>query len=135
MKNKTVSSILYLIYGFLLTVGPHTLFAVCEQGENMMRCGWTARTETAIGIFVIYLTILNFLIRKKESRFWINLSILGTILLAITIPSGVIGGCAMADMQCKVVAFPAIYILSGATLLFAVGNSLYLKGFFSQKGK
>lgn len=133
MKNKIVSSIIYLVYGVLLAAGPHTLFAVCEQGENMMRCGWTARVETAIGIFIIYLAVVNFLNTEKNSRFWLGLGFIGAILLAIAIPAVVVGGCKMADMQCRAVTFPVIYVLSGLVLVFSIGNSFYLKGILSGK--
>lgn len=127
MKNKIVSSVIYLVYGVLLAAGPHTLFAVCEQGENMMRCGWTARVETAIGIFVVYLAVLNFLSKEKNSHFWLGLSFIGASVLAIVIPAFVVGGCKMAGMQCRAVTFPVIYVLSGLVLVFSLGNILFKK--------
>lgn len=127
MKYRITSSILFVIYGVLLAVGPHTIFAVCEQGEKMMRCGWAAKVETGLGIFVIYLAVINILCKEKNARFWLGFSFIGAILLAILIPAVIIGGCGMAEMACRAVAYPVIYILSGLALLFSIGNTLYLK--------
>lgn len=73
MKNRVISSIIFLVYGALLAVGPHTIFSVCEQGEKIMRCGWTGKVETGIGIFVIYLAIIQYVCKEKKSQVLVGL--------------------------------------------------------------
>lgn len=127
MKNKLINGFFYIIMGILLAVGPYTLFHVCDTSEKVMKCWWSVRAETAIGGLLIFAGILILLLKSKEIRFAINLNTIGTGVVAILIPSKLIGGCAKETMLCRSLTFPSIYIISVAVIVFSIGNMIYLK--------
>lgn len=127
MKNKLINAFFYIIMGILLAVGPYTLFRVCDTSEKVMKCWWSVRAETAIGGLLVFAGILILLLKSKEIQYAINLNTIATGIVAILIPSKLIGGCAKEMMPCRSLTFPSIYIISVAIIIFSIGNIIYLK--------
>lgn len=127
MKNRIINTLFYILTGVLLAIGPYTLFRVCDTSEKIMKCWWSVRAETAIGILIIFAGILSWILKNKEARVALNLNNIATGIIAILIPSWLIGGCAKETMLCRSLTFPAVYIISTVIILFNIGNLIYLR--------
>lgn len=127
MKNRTINAFFNILMGLALAIGPYTLFRVCDTSEKVMKCWWSVRAETAIGVLLIFAGILIWVLKNKEALYALNLNNIATGIVAILIPSKLIGGCGKEMMACRSVTFPSIYIISGIVILFSIGNLIYLK--------
>lgn len=127
MNKRIVNAVFYIILGIALAIGPHTLFKVCDTSEKVMKCWWSVRAEIAIGSFLIFSGILILILKKAEFLLLANLYNIAIGVVAILIPSVLIGGCAKEVMPCRSLTFPSIYIIAAAVILSGIGNIVYLK--------
>ncbi len=126
MKNKLITAITYLFTAILLIVGPHTIFKVCEVMEKPMRCYYSERAELGIAIILLVTGILYFFTKTNRERLLITIATIPISIVAILIPSILIGGCAMKTMACQAESFPSIYVLSSLLIIFSVFNIFHL---------
>lgn len=128
MKNKFISTTVYLLYGLLIAVGPQTLFKVCTSEASMMKCYWTARAELGIGGLFVILALLSVFTGDRLSRIGLSLFGIAAGILAIAFPLFLIGGCGNLRMPCRTTAFPVIYLITGLLLIYLAINLYYLIG-------
>lgn len=126
MKNKLITAITYLFTAILLIVGPHTIFKVCEVGKKPMRCYWSTKAEIGIAIILIITVILYFFTKTVRERLLLTIVAITNGIVALLIPSVLIGGCGMKTMACQATTFPAIYVISALLIIFSVINIFYL---------
>jgi hypothetical protein len=126
MKNKFITSIFYLITAILLIVGPHTIFKVCEVMDKPMKCYYSIKAEVGIAIILIVLAILYFFSKTIREGLLVSIAVIPVGIVAILIPSILIGGCSMKTMECQAASFPAIYMISALLIFFSVFNIFYL---------
>ncbi|GCD10886.1 DUF4418 family protein [Clostridium tagluense] len=93
MKKRVIYGIYFIIIGVLLAIGPHTLFAVCHKGETVMKCWWSAQAEISIGIMLIVAGIATLSFKSQEIQLGICIMTSALGVMAILIPSVLIGGC------------------------------------------
>ncbi len=122
MKNKLITTITYLFIAILLIVGPHTIFKVCEVMEKPMRCYYSARAEIGIAVILLVIAILYFFTKTKRERVLVNIAVIPIGIVALLIPSILIGGCGMKTMACQAATFPAIYAISALMMIFSLFN-------------
>jgi hypothetical protein len=120
MKKRAIYGIYFIVIGIILAVGPHTFFAVCPKGEHFMKCWWSAQAEIPIAIMFIVAGITMLAFKSAETQ--VAISIMTTTLgvMAILIPSVLIGGCMKDTMPCQSITFPCIYVISGATIVVSI---------------
>ena len=58
MKKRICIALAIAILGILTAIAPHTFAKVCEVGEKVMKCHWTARAELFVGLAVAALFLL-----------------------------------------------------------------------------
>jgi len=126
MKNKLITIITYLAVAVLLIVGPETIFKVCEVGEKPMLCHWSTRAEIGVASVLIVVAILYFLTKTIREKVFITIVAIALGIVAILIPSTLIGGCSMKTMACQSITFPAIYVISALLIIISAINILYL---------
>ena len=126
MKNKIITTITYLVAAVLLIVGPKTIFKVCEVGEKPMLCHWSTRAEIGIASILIVTAILYFLTKTIREKIFIAIVAIVGGIVAILIPSILIGGCGMKTMACQSATFPAFYVISAVLIIFSIIDILYL---------
>ena len=82
-----------------------------------MTCHWSARSEIAMGIPLIFVGAMMSFMRNKSGL--MALSILGVVLgvLAITLPTNIIGTCGGPTMTCNTLMKPAITALGSLTIV------------------
>lgn len=119
-----VAAGLVMVLAVLVAAVP--MFTDCESAGRMltlangrevsMKCHWTGRAELALSVPLFAVGALMMFSRRKESRR--NLGIAGTTLgiVAILLPTNLIGVCMNPDMPCVSTMKPAL-ILMGALVI------------------
>jgi len=120
MKFTTYAGVLAIL-GVLLILAPWTFAPVCEvhgmyvqttTGKQLpMPCGYTARAEIGVGAMVIVAAGALFFSKSSESRKIVGVFGIALGVLAILIPTSLIGMCALADHTCRTMTQPTLLIL------------------------
>ena len=148
MKNRIVSSVLFIFIGALLILFPLYILPVCPlpdaqaipattvAGEGhihmhstpgkIMKCFWTARAEIGIGSLVIAIGALVLFSRSLFVRMGLSMALACTAVLAAAIPTILIGVCGNEMMRCNMGAKPALILLAIVLAIAAISNVLYL---------
>lgn len=129
MKNKNnIIGIAFLVLSVLLSAGAAWLFPTCGpmKDGSWMKCHWSGQTVIGIGAVLAVLSIAYFIVPQRLAKAGLSLAIVPVGLLAIAIPSGLIGVCSKAEMQCRAVFQPAVTIISIVIVLLAAANAIWL---------
>ena len=118
-KINVVLSVLGAVLGVLVALGPYSFASVCEVGEKVMKCHWTARIELFLGISITLLGLLKFVSPDAKYQFGLNAGILVNALGVILTPTLLIGVCGMKSMHCAAVTKPTL-IVFGILILITV---------------
>lgn len=118
-KQNIIFAAIVALLGVLVFLAPYSFAKVCELGEKVMKCHWTARIELFLGITITILGLLKAL--SSDAKYQLALNV-GTALNAagvILVPAKLIGVCGKTMMHCHSVTRPALIVL-GILILFAV---------------
>ncbi len=129
MRNRLVFGILTIIIGLLIAFGPQTIFPVCgvhEHSEEAMKCFWTARAELGAGVLISLLGLLAVLTDSARIRLGLTAAVLLNGILALLLPTVLIGVCGSTRMACRALSLPALSVLSGLLIAIAIINGVYL---------
>ncbi|WP_294964239.1 DUF4418 family protein [uncultured Gilliamella sp.] len=149
MKNRLISSLLFIIIGALLILVPLYIVPVCPPPEvasmptdmanhmmnhemahspsgTIMKCFWTARAEVGIGIVVLAIGLLMLFSRTVFVRMGLSMALACISFFTAAIPTILIGVCPGAMMLCNMGTKPALILLSASLLVVAIINTLYL---------
>lgn len=155
MKNRIVSSVLFMLFGALLILFPLYILPVCPLPDvqampattampadamhaapmdghmhntsgKIMKCFWTSRAEIGIGSLVIAIGLLVLVSRSLFVRIGLSMAIACTAVLAAAIPTILIGVCGNEMMRCNMGAKPALVLLSLVLAIVAIINVWYL---------
>ena len=148
MKNRVVTSVLFIFIGALLILFPLYILPVCPLPDaqaipattvagdghihmhstpgKIMKCFWTARAEIGIGSFVIAIGALVLFSRSLFVRMGLSMALACTAVLAAAIPTILIGVCGNEMMRCNMGAKPALILLAIVLAIAAISNVLYL---------
>jgi len=148
--KKRIIGIVFIALGLLLALGPQFLFKVCPVNGDMpammgdkpammgdkpammgdkpammggrqpMPCHWSAQAEIGVGAVIAALGIALIVFTCVKIRLGLVIGIFLSGINALLIPYALIGGCAMDNMPCRKIAFPAITVI-GILLLVASG--------------
>ena len=105
MKNKTIPAVILMIYGLLASVGPQTLFKVCENSTTPMKCTYAAAAEIGIGAVTLLLGILYLLTQTRHERLLLSIAGIGMAALTAAVPAFLIGGCKNPTMPCVMLSY------------------------------
>ncbi|OCG39539.1 hypothetical protein A9G28_09140 [Gilliamella sp. Fer1-1] len=153
MKNRIISSSIFIVIGVLIILFPLYILPVCPPPEavttpidtmsstsselahsghmhastgKIMKCFWTARAEIGIGCLVITIGTLLLISSTAFVRMGLNMALACISLLAIAIPTILIGVCSNEMMRCNMGAKPALVLLSSLLFIIAIINTYYL---------
>ncbi len=128
MKKVIISAVLVLL-GVLVAIAPYSFAKVCELGEKVMKCHWTARAELFTGLAIALLALLRLPAKSDGLLLGLNAGILVNSAGVILFPYALIGVCGMAKMHCHAVTRPVLLVLGILLLLTAaIDVLLLLKG-------
>ena len=119
MKKNVVFALIIFALGVLVALAPYSFAKVCEVGEKVMKCHWTARIEFFLGIAIAALALLKFVSSNAKFQLGLNAGIAVNALGVILAPTVLIGVCAMSKMHCHSVTRP-VWLVFGILLLVAV---------------
>jgi hypothetical protein len=121
-----------LALGVLIAVTGWYIFPVCEvEGKFVetkagkllpMPCGYTARAETGVGALVALAGVGMVALPSYGSRRAFGVMTAGLGVVAMALPTVLIGMCAAPDHICRVATAPTLLLLGGITVV----GGLYL---------
>jgi hypothetical protein len=118
MKKSIIIGAVVIALGFLIGLGPHFLFKVCEAGCCGNLCNISAFAETGVGLFIVALGVCLMVYTDPKTQLGMLIGIFLAGFVALAIPHVLIGGCGGMTMDCRRVAFPALTIESVILLVF-----------------
>jgi hypothetical protein len=120
MKKVIIFGSVVIVLGLLIALGPQYLFKVCAHGEGSFPlCHWSARAEIGIGLLIACLGACMLVFTDPKTHLGLAIGTFLAGIIALALPLMLIGGCGMATMQCRKVAFPALTAESIALLVFS----------------
>jgi hypothetical protein len=133
-KNKLIISIIYLIAAIVYIFGPLTIFKICEAGDHPMKCYWSSKAEIGVAFILIVTAVLYYFSKTTREKTILSILAIALGVVAILIPSVLIGGCGMKTMPCQKSTFPAYYVTSAILIVVSIFDVIdsYLKD--SMKG-
>ena len=123
-KLNFVFAVIFVVLGALVAAAPYSFAHVCEVGEKIMKCHWTARVELFLGLSVAVLGLLKFLSSDANFQLGLNFGILINALGVLLIPTVLIGVCGMKKMHCHAVTKPTLIVFAILILVSALAQSL-----------
>ena len=94
--------------------------------DSVMKCHWTAQAELGTGILIGLLGLLLMIFKSGQTRLGLNLSAILNGILALLIPTALIGVCGGVHMSCRALTLPALIILSSLVIAAGAVNAIYL---------
>ncbi|HEX3077184.1 MAG TPA: DUF4418 family protein [Lachnospiraceae bacterium] len=133
-KNKLLILIVYLIAAIVYIFGPLTIFKICEAEDHPMKCYWSSKAEIGIALILVVVAVLNYFSKTTREKTFLAILAIALGIVAILIPSVLIGGCGMKTMPCQKSTFPAYYVTSAILIVVSIFDVIdsYLKD--SMKG-
>jgi hypothetical protein len=130
MKNRAITGFGAVAAGLLIALGPQYIFKLCPPAEDghFMTCHWTGCAEIGVGLLIAAFGAGLLLFSSPGTRFGLSLAIALTGILAVLLPSVLIGGCMMETMACRRVVFPTLTVIGALTIIGFAINAFYLLG-------
>jgi hypothetical protein len=96
------------------------MLTLADGREIPMKCHWTGRAELGLGLPLLAVGLTMMFSRRRES--YRNLGIVGITLgvVAILLPTALIGVCGSPDMPCNSIMKPALVFMG----ILVIGISL-----------
>jgi len=120
---KVAASIVMLL-AVAIAIVP--IFTDCESAGRMltladgrqtsMKCHWTGRAELGLGVPLFAVGAMMLFSRRKESRRFLGIGGMALGVIAILLPTELIGVCMNPDMPCVSTMKPAL-VLMGALVI------------------
>jgi hypothetical protein len=112
--------------GLLIATVPQFLLPVCSGSIETkagrfiaMKCFWTGRAELAVGALIVLVSILLFFSRNRSAALPLNITLVGLGVVALLVPTSLIGVCMSPTMACRVGTLPGLVVLS--SLIIVIG--------------
>jgi hypothetical protein len=133
-----------IVLGALIIVTPWYIFPVCEakgvtshsmssmsmgaagdtsagtSAATIMKCGYTARAEAAVGALVILAGLTLLALPSRDSRRALGVIGIGLGAVTLLIPTVLIGVCTAADAPCRIGTLPALILLGVLTAIAGI---------------
>ncbi|MBW3091433.1 DUF4418 family protein [Bifidobacterium sp. 82T10] len=119
MTRKLFVTLPAIVLGALIAVAPQTFAYVCKVEDGMkMACHYTAQAALGIGVVIALLGVIGLFVEPKV-RAGLNIAVALNALLAVAVPTVLIGVCKGAMMHCHMVTLPTLIVLGALAVVFA----------------
>ncbi len=129
-KTSLILGFVAVVVGFIVVVGPHYIFPVCQyfgmfmqtmNGMYMpMKCYWTAMAEVGLGTLIIVTGLVLIVSKEAETRRALGF-VLGALgIMVALVPTYLIGVCASPDHPCRIATQPALVLLGVVIVIVAI---------------
>lgn len=108
--------------------------SMAMTNNTVMKCHWTAQTEIGIGVLIVLIGVILFVFKSIQIRLGLSLALILIGLLALLIPTVLIGVCNSKNMTCRLLSQPALALLSSIVITTSSANVFYLYH-IDRKGK
>jgi len=125
-KSNLVFAVIFVLLGALVAAGPYSFAHVCEVGEKIMKCHWTARVELFLGLSIALLGLLKLLSSDAKYQLGLNFGLLINALGVLLTPTVLIGVCGMKKMHCHAVTKPTLIVFAILILVSVLAQSVSL---------
>jgi len=114
MKNNIIFSITVFISGLLIALGPLLIFKACPAGccSSYPDCLWTTKAELGMGMVIAALGLFFIVYNDAKVQLGMCIGLILTSLVALLIPHVIFVGCAINTMECHLVTFPVLTVIS-----------------------
>ena len=123
-KVNVIFASIFVVLGALVAIAPYSFAHVCEAGEKVMKCHWTARIELFLGLSIAILGLLKLISSDTKYQLGLNAGIFVNTIGAILTPTVLIGVCGMKNMHCASVTKPVLIVFGILLLAAVVAQSL-----------
>ena len=113
-----ILSFALLLLGRLVVIAPYSFAEVCEIGEKVMKCHWTARAELFTGLGIAVFALVRLFAKNEGLKLGANLAVIFNSIGVILYPTVLIGVCGMKKMHCHAVTQPTLIVLG--ILIFVI---------------
>lgn len=134
MSSRSFIGGMVVFLGLFLAVVTQFVLPPCsawiETASGMhipMKCHWSAQMAMSLGLLIAFEGILLCMMKSVFARLGISLVIMVTAILAVAVPTVLIGVCAGGTMPCRVGMLPAILVICVLLFLVGLGNVFYLR--------
>ena len=150
--TRWISGVLFIVLGLMISVGPQTIFKPCSellqiysggiqgqvmQGQGMqqtpsdtryvpMKCHWSAIAEIGIGGAMALLGFLFLLSGKPQLRLGLSFAQAALGLVAVLMPTKLIGTCVGKMMQCNILMLPMLLVMGCLVIAVSIVNVFLL---------
>lgn len=125
-KFNLVFAVIFVLLGALVAAAPYSFAHVCEVGEKIMKCHWTARVELFLGLSIALLGLLKLLSSDAKYQLGLNFGLLINALGVLLTPTVLIGVCGMKKMHCHAVTKPTLIVFAILIVVSALAQSVSL---------
>ena len=112
------------VLGLLIATVPQFLLPVCSGSIETkagsfisMKCFWTGRAELAVGALIVLVSILLFFSRKRSTALPLHITLVGLGVVALLLPTSLIGVCMSPTMACRIGTLPGLVVLSSLVIV------------------
>jgi hypothetical protein len=133
-----------IVLGALIIVTPWYIFPICEVegitshpessmsmgaasdtsagtgAGTIMKCGYTARAEAAVGALVILAGLTLLALPGRDARRALGVNVIGLGVVTVLIPTILIGVCSAANAPCRIGTLPALILLGVLTAIAGI---------------
>ena len=124
MKKSFFYGTIFVVLGLVIALGPKFLFRICTIGcfccSDIPQCYWTSQAEIGMGFFIAALGFCFFVFTDPKINFGLLIGVFFAGIVSLLIPVSLIGGCNIATMSCRSIAFPALIIENIILLVFSL---------------
>ena len=122
MKKNIIKSVVIIVLGLLIALGPKFLFRTCQSGccTDIPQCYWSSQALLGMGMLIAALGICLFIFIDSNTQIGLLIGVFLSSIVAIGIPNAIIGGCSAPAMACRRVAFPVVTVICIILLVFTV---------------
>ena len=125
-KKRWIVGVVFFALGILISIGPLTIFKVCNVGSMLMKCHWTSKAELGVGGSIALNGLLMVCINQKKVHLGLTLAVFPLGILTILVPTALIGVCDSERMQCRMLTYPMLCLLGGLLIIISAVNMFFL---------